>query len=171
MGVGMTFISADATHMHALLRRGLSVRFLMIDPAVIATSRNRRAERNSPSVSIMEEAFDALFSRKGYGHDVRTSLSRLREIVASVKAMKKVGSVELRVYPYFLPMNFTAIDERRNGEILIEFCLPFSDQRLRMLFSQQHDGQVFERVMENCERLWNLSARVAAVHPIAKHRK
>ncbi len=171
MGVGMTFLSADATHMHALLRRGLSIRLLMIDPAVIATSRSRRAEKDSPSVSMMQDAFDALFSRKGYGSDVRTSLSRLKGLVGVVAALKNAGPVELRVYPYFLPMNFTAIDEFGNGEILMEFCLPFSDQRLRMLFTQKHDGQVFKRVMENCETLWTMSTRVSAAHLPSEHKE
>ncbi len=164
MGVGMTLFSSDVTLMRTLLKRRLSVRLLMIDPNVIARSQNRSVRQNSISVSVTEELFSAFFSRTGYGSDIRTSLSRLKERVAEVGALEGAGSIELRVYPYFLPMNFTAIDESGSGKILIEFCLPFSDQRLRMLFSGQRDKKVFDSIMENCEELWEKSTPVAAAH-------
>lgn len=164
MGVGMTLFSSDVTLMRMLLRRRLSVRLLMIDPDVIARSKTRRLRQDSASVSITEKAFSAFFSRTGYASDIRTSLSRLKERVSEVAALEGAGSIELRIYPYFLPMNFTAIDEAGNGKILVEFCLPFSDQRLRMLFLKQRDKKVFDSIMENCEKLWNMSTRVAAAH-------
>lgn len=164
MGVGMTLFSVDITLMRTLLKRGLSVRLLMIDPSVIATSRSQRARKDSPNVSMMEESFSSFFSRKGYGSDVRASLSRLRELVAGAGTLEGAGSVELRIYPYFLPMNFTAIDESIGGKILLEFCLPFSDQRLRMLLSKKRDGKLFGRVIENCERLWNISTPISSAN-------
>ena len=164
MGVGMTLFSVDVTLMRTLLKRGLSVRLLMIDPDVIAMSRSQRARKGSSSVSIMEESFSNFFSRKGYGRDVSTSLSRLKELVAGAVDVEGAGSIELRIYPYFLSMNFTAIDESVSGKILLEFCLPFSDQRLRMLLSKERDGDLFVQVMENCERLWNRSTSVSSAN-------
>jgi len=164
MGVGMTLFSADVTLMHSLISKGLSIRLLMIDPVVIASSRRRRAQKDSPDVSIMEDSFSSYFSRKGYGNDVRSSLSRLKERVAEAGKAAGAGSIELRTYPYFIPMNFTAVDESHSGKVLLEFCLPFSDQRLRMLFSKRHDGELFARVMENCEGLWTLSTHVISVN-------
>jgi len=157
MGVGMTLFSTDVTLMRRLLQRPLSIRLLMIDPDVISQSKSQRARRDSPSVSIMDDSFSAFFSRRGYGSDIRTSLARLKELVAEATSPYVPGSIELRIYPYFLPMNFTAVDESGDGRILLEFCLPFSDQRLRMLFSKQRDGNLFLRVTENCERLWSIS--------------
>ena len=110
----------------------------------------------------MDDSFSAFFLRTGYGSDIRTSLARLKELVAEATSPGVLGSVELRIYPYFLPMNFTAVDESGDGRILLEYCLPFSDQRLRMLLSKQRDGDLFLGVMENCERLWGMSKIVAA---------
>ena len=132
----------------------------MIDPEIISTSRSRRAKKDSPDFSVMDVSFNSFFSRTGYADEVHSSFSRLKERVSDVRNEAGSGSIELRTYPYFLPMNFTAIDEEHSGEVLLEFCLPFSDQRLRMLLSKSRDNELFTRLMENCEDLWNMSTPV-----------
>jgi len=164
MGIGMTLFSSDVTLMRTLLKKSLSIRFLMIDPDVIVRSKTKRIRKDLGSVSITEKLFSAFFSRTGYASDIQTSLSRLKERVAEAATSEHTGSIELRIYPYFLPMNFTAIDESESGIILVEFCLPFSDQRLRVLFSKQRNKEMFGAIIDNCEKLWKMSTRVAAVN-------
>ena len=152
MGVGMTFFSSDLNYLKKLLERGLIVRVLMINPDVIYSTHNDRS-----SYFIKAELFDDYFDRQKYSTEVRISLDRLTNFIKKRKELKtrKKGKVIFKKYSYFIPLNVTAIDEKtEKGQILIEWCLPFSDWRLSsFLSSHQHKG-LFEIICNSIEALW-----------------
>lgn len=165
MGIGMTYFSHDATHLKNLLDKGLRVRLIMINPDIIGKSTLSSGERQH-SITIRKDLFDEYFCRPGYSRDVRTSYERLIRLITARQAdNNRKGYVELRSYPYLIPMNITIIDEsnkKGHGELLLEWCLAFSDLRVHTRLSQSTDRQIFEAIKSNTEELWKRSEKVIA---------
>jgi hypothetical protein len=154
MGIGATYFSNDLSLLNRLLEKDLEVRILIMDPSVIASSRSARSRKDTPGMMIMEDSFDAFFVREGYHSDVKSSCSRLVNYVAGKRSENPQAKIELRLYRDLMPLNFTAIDETGNGKILLEFCLPFSDKRLRMHFSKQYQEEVYKEILEITDNMW-----------------
>lgn len=157
MGVGVTYFSSDLSLLDNLLKKNLRVRVLTMSPDVIAKSRSARSRKGTPDIMLSEGLFDKYFCREGYHKDLRASIDRLKKYAMNASSGPLVKDIELRVYDYFVPLNFTAIDESDNGKILLEFCMPFSDQRLRMLFSNREHADLYERILTTAEEIWSLS--------------
>ena len=160
MGVGMTFFSSDLNYLNNLLERGLIVKLLMINPDIISSTPNDKS-----SYFIKSKLFEDYFERQGYSTDVRTSLNRLTDFIEKRKELKtrEKGKVILKKYSYFIPLNVTIIDEKtEKGQILIEWCLPFSDWRLNSFLSSQQHKEFFEIINNSIERLWKGSEMVIA---------
>lgn len=162
MGIGATYFSSDTTLLKGLLTRNLTVRVLVMSPSVIKRPENREAAKasNSFPMRVMADVFDKFFARAKYSSDVKSSSERLTEMAQELKSATGDVQLEVRAYPYFLPFNFTAIDIEKDGKVLLEFCIPFSDQRLRMLFSAKEHSDAFKRVIDCAEDLWNKSEQL-----------
>jgi len=146
MGIGLTYFSADLSFLESLLERDLTVRLLMIDPDIVS------------KIFIKQELFDEYFNRRGYSEEVRSSLNRLIDFIQRRKKQAKKGKIFLKKYSYFIPMNVTIVDEKhKNGQMLIEFCLPFSEWRLSSFFSLSQHKEFFETISNRVEELWNKS--------------
>lgn len=163
MGIGMTYFSTDLSYLKELLDRGINVRLLMIDPGILVQSVSSCETKFGTAIN--RELFDEMFVRTGYATDVRTSFERLRRFVEERRnGGGGKGSVELRTFPYLILMNVTMIDEnseRRNGEMLIEFCFPFSDSRMRIRVSEVSDKPIFDSLVRDVEELCRKSDFVA----------
>jgi hypothetical protein len=135
----------------------------MINPDIIDEDDQSPLEREQ-SISIKKNLFDKYFSRQGYSNDVKTSYKRLVDFIRKRKADKnRIGQIELRTYPYLIPMNVTIVDEsdkRERGELLIEWCLPFSEMRMHNRLSQSTDSDMFKVIKHTTEELWEKSRKV-----------
>ena len=163
MGIGMTFLSKDLRYMKSLLDEDLTIRLLMIDPGIIVSTPSFNPN-NNPSVMIESSLFDSYFDRRGYSQDIRTSFKRLVDFILDRKRIEnKKGRISLRMYPYFVPINVTMVDEsikNKRGCMLIEWCLPFSDWRMSTRLSRSQDKSFFEVISGNIEELWVKSKTV-----------
>ncbi len=159
MGIGMTYFSTDRSYLKALLDKGLSIRLLMINPDIIV--QNISSCKTKYSIVIEQKLFDSVFIRPGYTTDVRTSFERLCQFIEDRKSDKvRKGRIELRTYPYLILMNVTMIDEhieKRDGQMLIEVCPPFSDNRMRIRVSESSDKKMFHILLRAVEELWGKS--------------
>ena len=162
MGIGATYFSSDTTLLKGLLARNLTVRVLVMSPSVIKMPEKREPAKasNSFAMRVMADVFDMFFARAKYSSDVKSSSERLTVLAQELKSADSAVQLEVRAYPYFLPFNFTAIDIEKGGKVLLEFCIPFSDQRLRMLFSAKEHSDAFKRVIDCAEDLWNKSKQL-----------
>ena len=163
MGIGLTFLSNDLRYMKVLLEEDLTIRLLMIDPDIIVSTSSFNPN-NNPSVVIESSLFDSYFDRRGYSQDIRTSYKRLVVFILGRKKIEnKKGRISLRMYPYFVPINVTMVDEsirNKRGRMLIEWCLPFSDWRMSTRLSHSQDKSFFEVISGNIEELWGKSKTV-----------
>lgn len=163
MGIGATYFSSDTTLLKELLARNLTVRVLVMSPSVIKIPGKKEAAiaSNSYAMRVMDDVFDKFFARAKYSSDVKSSCERLTALAQELKSTGSSVQLEVRAYSYFLPFNFTAIDIAKDGKVLLEFCIPFSDQRLRMLFSAKEHPDAFKRVIDCAEYLWKQSKQLA----------
>jgi len=163
MGIGLTFLSNDLRYMKVLLEEDLTIRLLMIDPDIIVSTSSFNPN-NNPSVMIESSLFDSYFARRGYSQDIGTSCKRLVDFILDRKKIEnKKGRISLRMYPYFVPINVTMVDEsikNKRGRMLIEWCLPFSDWRMSTRLSHSQDKSFFEVISGNIEELWGKSKTV-----------
>lgn len=163
MGIGMTFFSADLTYLKTLLKKDLKVRLLMINPEII--SRPSQEPNEDYSTIIKSNLFDDYFDRQEYSADIRSSFNRLRTFILERKKIQnKKGITSLKKYPYFIPMNVTIIDEKSDkkdsGQMLIEWCLPFSDWRISSSLSSSQHKEFFKIINKNIQKLWDKSNMV-----------
>jgi hypothetical protein len=160
MGVGATYFSSDTTLLRDLLARNLKVRVLVMSPSVVRPPGRPKKQPTNDQVRMVADAFDQFFARPQYHLEVSSSYDRLVSIGGETRSGETQGLLEIRAYPYFLPFNFTAIDESGDGRVLLEFCIPFSDQRLRMLFTAKDHADAYERIIDCAEELWRRSKSV-----------
>ena len=163
MGIGMTFLAKDLRYMRALLERDLTVRLLMIDPSTTVSTLSPNPD-NNPSLMVESGFLDSFFDRSEYAKDIRSSFERLVQFIMDRKRIdNKRGRISLRIYPWFVPMNVTMIDEtaeNKRGRMLVEWCLPFSDWRMSSRLSRSQDKAFFEVICSNVEELWRKSQTV-----------
>lgn len=164
MGIGLTFFSKDLSYLERLLAEGLMIRMLMIDPDIISQTRRTPKRGYVHSFTIEPSLFDDYFARPGYDTDIRTSFNTLKEFVSKRKKVEnKRGQVYLKKYRYFIPMNVTIIDESNKngqGQMLLEWCPPFSDWRMGSRLSRSDHRDFFEIVSKKMEELWDRSEMV-----------
>lgn len=160
MGVGMTYFSSDILMLKALLDKGISVRLLMVDPEIVVSWDGETMVKNT-SAAIDPSLFDEYFQRSCYTSDIASSLARLQSFIATRKRnTDRKGRIELRVYRLFIPINFTIIDERDEGEMLFETIMPFSENRMRARILQKRQRAIFDGILGSCEYLWQMSSEV-----------
>lgn len=154
MGIGMTQFSSNLSLLDKLVDDKLQVRLLMMDSGILIQHQGKM----SNEVAVTGNYFSRYFSREAYDSDLSSSLRRLRAYVNDERKPQRSDQVDLRLYPHFLALNFTAVDEAtKDGKILLEFCLPFTDMRVRMLFTRQEHQQAYDVVIDWVERLWKRS--------------
>ena len=171
MGVGMTYFSSDLSLLDKLIERQLNVRLLMMNPNVIGPeSTDEESEficNMKSNFHISNDYFDEFFSRKNYFTDIRSSYERLVNFIEQrITDSVRKGKVELRTYPYLIPMNITAADENKGGSLLLEFCLPFTDHRVRLNLSKKLGYEIYKLVVDDINKLWRKSQHVVDDHHI-----
>lgn len=163
MGIGMTLFSRELRYLEKLLEGDLTIRLLMVDADIL--HRNDASIGANQSIAIKEKLFDDYFDRPGYSTDARTSCARLIGFIEKRKKdNNRKGRISLRKYLFLVPMNVTMIDEnseKRQGKMLIEWCLPFSDRRMFSRVSLANDEDMFRTIKESVEDLWRRSIRVS----------
>lgn len=158
MGIGLTYFSADYSLLEDLLNKNIFIRVLMINPDIIFQTLSAKKYQDIGITSIL---FDDYFLRRGYSSEIRTSLNRLISFIEERKKMQgRLGRIELRVYPYFIPLNFTIADEKFDGEILLELPLPFSNHRIRLNFTDKSHGRTYTKIVADTEILWHKSTHI-----------
>lgn len=158
MGVGMTYFSSDLSFLRKLLENGMKVRLLIQDPAIFNCHKK---DRSLDLLNVNETHFDEYFSRIGYCSDISSSKKRLYEFIKNRKESKDDnGSIELRSYPYLLPLNYTMADEKENGAVLLEFIIPFSDHRMRTKIVKSDNKEMYDFIVKDLEAIWFRSIEV-----------
>ena len=157
MGVGMTYFSADYSLLEKLLEKKISVRLLMMDPNILIQNSSDEGLPDF-NICITEQHFNDYFLRRGFSSDIRSSFERLVWFIENRKSLKhKSGRIELRVYPYFIPLNYTIADESYEGEVIYELVIPFSDHRIRLNFNKKDHSNIFNSIIHDVEKLWDRS--------------
>lgn len=165
MGIGATSFSSDTSLLNKLLQRGLKIRILTMSPFVIKGPLDGQARpSNDMQMEVFANAFDDLFARPQYHAEVMSSYMRLSGIPNANWGEDGDEKLQIHAHRYCLPINLTAIDEGPNGKVLLEYCLPFSDQRLRMLFSATAHPEAYAVVMQFAENLWARSEKFGVAH-------
>lgn len=149
MGVGMTKISSEDLYiLEEQLNKGLTIRLLMLNPQVF-----EGLDAKHPNIG--EDYLDRYFLRNGYSKEVKVSYDRLVSFINERKRLRvKRGKVELRTYNDFAPINLTAIDENEQGELIVEFCFPFSSYRIRIHAEKSKDNDLHAISIDCIENLW-----------------
>ncbi len=91
--------------------------------------------------------------------EINLSHDRIKMFIENrIKKSNRNGRIEFRVYRYLVPMNLTVIDERtKYSKMIVEYCLPFSDERIRFPISTSESKKVFQHFLDFIEHLWVLS--------------
>lgn len=167
MGVGMTNFARDREFLFSLLKRGVRVRLLMINPEIIVAESDtvRAGKEMVGASSVSEKDFESYFTSPGYAGMVRNSFNTLKAIVADhfARSVEIGGSVELRAYRFFLPINFTISDPAGEGRMILELALPYSERRVSINITKKSNEKAFNFLMEALTRLWEKSTQPTVV--------
>lgn len=167
MGVGMSNVSTDTNNMIKLLNRNVNIKLLLVSPDIIIDD-NGEVPKTIENIVLTNTAFSEYFNKTNHKAVVKKSIENFSTLISARKQLRQsniqngnhspIGSVELRVYPYFVPMNVTISDMHTpHSELIAEFCIPFTNNRFR---TKLKNGETKKIIEEQISTLWNKSILV-----------
>lgn len=177
MGIGMSAVSTDDS-IKKIVRNGINVKFLIMDPDILINAdpllyeekdeqqlKLKKYELLSAMVKdkkmlINTNGFDKYYNKVEYRNVIETSIKNIQNMIERQKKRLEEadsgeiqeGEIELRKYPYHVPMNVTISDiKTENSKMVAEFCLPFTNERIR---TKLDNGPVKELIEKQIWQLW-----------------
>lgn len=151
MGIGMTNISQNESFLLEQLNRNIKIRILMINPEVV-----NNVQQDQLGFYITTQKFNDFFGRLGYSQESKASFYRLKNFVTNYNNQRsKNGSIEMRVYSSFYPINLTVRDENEtDAKLVVEFCFPMTTNRFRFVVRKDNEEDLFSIAMKSIEEIW-----------------
>lgn len=156
MGIGMTNFSKDHSLLEKLLKKGVHVKLLIMNPDVI----KKHECEHICGFKFCDKDFDIYHDIEGYTSDVQTSYNRIIDFIQN-KFKAYADKIELRKYSYYFPMNFTIIDvDNKKGKMIYENLLPFSQNRIRINISRKDSKELYDTIILSYQKMWDKSEEV-----------
>jgi len=184
LGTGVTSFLADHGNLESYLKNGAQIRVLMINDILLKTDRSCQEEgarkffeqvRKYPKIVkkieneflcdiqkcnflIQQQHFNNYFQRENYHEKVQESYKTIRKMKEIIKANNWLGSIDAKHFSTFFPLSMTVVNPNKDNDMrmIIEFVLPFTDQRLLLQYPQNKgDVQLFKMFINFFNNTWN----------------
>jgi hypothetical protein len=150
LGIGACNVTRNRERIFTALDRGVDFRLLIIDPEYF---------RKLGAQFSVETGFDwdQYFCVANYTTDVRNSLKRAKALEEEQPGGPQSGSFHVKTYSLFLPWNITIADggtRAKDGEMLVEYCIPSTDVRLGKHIVEKREPELFEKYSKYFDAIW-----------------
>ncbi len=186
MGTGVTSFLSDEERVRGYLRDGHDIQVLMVNNNVIkdglhCTSniflRNINKSSKNKSFSLTPQGtkvdcyladsnflidknhFNKYHHRPKYNENVRSSIKLVKEYQKDKELKKYKGKITARLFRSFTPFSITAIAKqgRKKNDLIAEFIIPFTKNRILFHSNNTEDPTVFKLFMEFFDSTWKNS--------------
>lgn len=185
LGTGVTSFLGDEDNLQSYLKNGAQINVLLINNVLLKTDRTCQGDevirklleqaKNSTHINrvvgneflcdiekchflIQQQHFNHYFKRADYHEKVQDSYKTILKMKKLKEQNNWSGNIDAKHFSSFFPLSMTVVNPNRDSEMrmIIEFVLPFTEQRLLLQYPQSKgDVQLFKLFLDFFNDTWN----------------
>jgi hypothetical protein len=190
MGTGVTNFLKDEDRIYSLLKDGNNIEILLINNKIVKSNWSctsdefvARLATSVPGIQIQDSIpkelkvfcplpdlnflidtkhFNKYHSREDYNKNIESSVELIRKHQSKYGSEKNFGKIEAKHFKSFVPLSITSIHQEFTSkkQLIAEFILPFTTNRIIFHSDNDENPRVFELFMEFFTSTWLLASPI-----------